>query len=50
MHTYGAAPTVSVASGANNLTVTAAQAGFTMLMPIWGTVLHAPSASTKIPF
>lgn len=43
-------PTLTVGSSANNLTVTASQASFTMLMPIWGTALNAPSASTHIPF
>jgi len=46
----GLAPTLNVTSGGNNLTVTASQAGFTMLMPIWGKSLNAPSASTQIPF
>jgi TadE-like protein len=46
----GLTPTLNVTSGGNNLTVTASQAGFTMLMPIWGTALNAPSTSTKIPF
>jgi Flp pilus assembly protein TadG len=46
----GLTPTLNVTSGGNNLTVTASQLGFTMLMPIWGTVLNGPSASTKIPF
>lgn len=46
----GLTPTLSVTSSGNNLTVTASQAGFTMLMPIWGTALNGPSASTKIPF
>jgi TadE-like protein len=46
----GLTPTLNVTSGGNNLTVTASQGGFTMLMPIWGTALNAPSASTKIPF
>ena len=46
----GLAPTLNVTSGGNDLTVTASQAGFTMLMPIWGTALNAPNASTKIPF
>jgi hypothetical protein len=32
------------------LTVTASQAGFAMVMPIWGTSLNAPSAATIIPF
>ncbi|WP_275197898.1 TadE family protein [Bradyrhizobium sp. CSA207] len=43
-------PTLTVGSSGNNLTVTASQASFTMLMPIWGTSLNAPSASTQIPF
>jgi TadE-like protein len=43
-------PTLSTASGAAALTVTASQPSFTMLMPIWGTALNAPSASTSIPF
>jgi len=43
-------PTLTVGANANNLTVTASQAQFTMLMPIWGTALNAPSASTQIPF
>lgn len=43
-------PTVSTTAGAAALTVTASQAGFTMVMPIWGTALNAPSASTTIPF
>ena len=46
----GLAPTLNVTSGGNNLTVTASQAGFKMLMPIWGKSLNAPSASTQIPF
>ncbi|MCK1479010.1 pilus assembly protein [Bradyrhizobium sp. 197] len=43
-------PTLTVGSSGNDLTVTASQASFTMLMPIWGTALNAPSASTHIPF
>ncbi len=46
----GLTPTLAVTAGANALTVTASQAGFTMIMPIWGAVLNAPSASTSIPF
>jgi Flp pilus assembly protein TadG len=49
----GLAPTVNIsapAKGVTALTVTASQSGFTMLMPIWGTALNAPSASTSIPF
>jgi hypothetical protein len=46
-------PTLNIpapAAGATALTVTASQTGFTMLMPIWGTALNAPSASTSVPF
>lgn len=46
----GLAPTLTVGASSNNLIVTASQASFTMLMPIWGTRLNAPSASTQIPF
>jgi Flp pilus assembly protein TadG len=45
---YSGGLTPQLAAGALN--VTASQPGFTMLMPIWGTVLNAPSASTSIPF
>jgi Flp pilus assembly protein TadG len=49
---YGAGltPTVNTAAGTGALTVTASQPGFTMIMPIWGTALNAPSASTSVPF
>ena len=48
---YGAGLTPTVtAAGAGALTVTASQPGFTMIMPIWGTALNAPSASTSVPF
>jgi Flp pilus assembly protein TadG len=50
LYAGGLTPTVSTASGAAALTVTASQPGFTMLMPIWGTAFNAPSASTSIPF
>jgi hypothetical protein len=46
----GLTPTLSVTAGASALTVTASQTGFTMQMPIWGTALNAPSASTSVPF
>jgi Flp pilus assembly protein TadG len=46
----GLTPTVNTAKGATACTVTASQPSFTMLMPIWGTALNAPSASTSIPF
>ncbi|WP_229184763.1 TadE/TadG family type IV pilus assembly protein [Bradyrhizobium oropedii] len=49
---YGAGltPTVTTTTGSSALTVTASLAGFTMIMPIWGTTLNAPSVTTKIPF
>jgi Flp pilus assembly protein TadG len=43
-------PTVSTTASGAALTVTASQPGFAMVMPIWGTALNAPSASTMIPF
>jgi hypothetical protein len=46
----GLTPTLNVTQNGNNLTVTASQLGFKMLMRIWGTALNAPSASTQIPF
>jgi hypothetical protein len=45
-------PTLNIpapAAGATVLTVTASQPSFTMLMPIWGAALNAPSASTSVP-
>jgi hypothetical protein len=50
LYAGGLTPTLSTASGAAALTITASQPSFTMLMPIWGTVLNAPSASTSVPF
>ena len=50
LYAGGLTPTLSTASEAAALIVTASQSGFTMLMPIWGTALNAPSASTEIPF
>jgi Flp pilus assembly protein TadG len=46
----GLTPTLTVGTSPNNLTITASQTAFKMLMPIWGTTLNAPSASTQIPF
>jgi Flp pilus assembly protein TadG len=46
----GGTPTLNTAGGAAALTVTASQPGFNMIMPIWGTTLNTPSASTSIPF
>jgi Flp pilus assembly protein TadG len=45
----GLTPTLNIAGG-GPYTVTASQPGFTMIMPIWGTALDAPSASTQLPF
>jgi Flp pilus assembly protein TadG len=50
LYNGGLTPTLNTAPGATALTVTASQPGFTMLMPIWGTALNAPTASTSIPF
>jgi TadE-like protein len=50
LYSGGLTPTLNTAQGASAVTVTASQPGFTMLMPIWGTALNAPSASTSIPF
>jgi Flp pilus assembly protein TadG len=52
---YGAGltPTVNIPTpgvGATTLTVTVGQPAFTMLVPLWGTALNAPSASTSVPF
>jgi TadE-like protein len=50
LYAGGLTPTVNTALGTGALTVTASQLGFKMLMPIWGTALNKPSASTSIPF
>jgi hypothetical protein len=53
LYAGGLTPTLDIpapAAGATALTITASQPGFTMLMPIWGTALNAPRASTSIPF
>jgi Flp pilus assembly protein TadG len=50
LYNGGLTPTLSVATGASAVTVTASQSGFTMLMPIWGGALDNPSASTSVPF
>ena len=50
LYAGGLTPTVNTAAGVAALTVTASQPGFAMIMPIWGTALNAPSASTSIPF
>ena len=51
LYAGGLTPTLNVpATATSPLTVTASQPNFTMLMPIWGTALNAPSASTQVPF
>src|SRR5205823_376543 len=53
LYAGGLTPTLNIpapAVGGTALTVTASQPGFTMLMPIWGAALNAPSASTSVPF
>ncbi|MBR0875474.1 pilus assembly protein [Bradyrhizobium tropiciagri] len=51
---YGAGltPTMGTTAGATALTVTASlpAGSFSMIMPIWGSTLNTPSASTQIPF
>ncbi|WP_229199749.1 TadE/TadG family type IV pilus assembly protein [Bradyrhizobium acaciae] len=49
---YGAGltPTVTTTAGTSALTVTASLPGFSPLMPVWGTSLNSPTASTQIPF
>jgi hypothetical protein len=46
----GLTPTMTAGPNGSNLIVTASQTSFKMLMPIWGTRLNAPSASTSIPY
>lgn len=50
LYAGGLSPTLATTSGAAALTVTARQPNFSMMMPIWGTSLNAPSVSTQIPF
>ncbi len=53
LYAGGLTPTLNIpapAAGATALTVTASQPNFTMIMPIWGTALNAPNASTSVPF
>jgi Flp pilus assembly protein TadG len=51
LYAGGLTPTLNVPPTATTpLTVTASQPNFTMLMPIWGKALNAPSASTSVPF
>jgi len=52
LYAGGLTPTVAIAAtaGGSPLTITATQSGFRMLVPVWGTALDAPSATTSIPF
>ena len=51
LYNGGLTPTLNVpATATSPITVTASQPNFTMIMPIWGTALNAPSASTSVPF
>jgi Flp pilus assembly protein TadG len=53
LYAGGLTPSVSIAPAAGKtspLTITVSQSAFTMLVPIWGATLNAPSASTSIPF
>ena len=45
----GLSPTLNTTAGASALTVTAS-VSFTAMVPIWGSALNAPSASTSVPF
>ena len=49
LYAGGLTPSVSISAGASPRTFTASQTSFKTLMPIWGTALNAPSASTAIP-
>lgn len=46
----GLTPTLSTTSASSMLTVTASQPQFSMMMPIWGSALNAPSATAEIPY
>jgi Flp pilus assembly protein TadG len=50
LYAGGLTPTVSISASANTMTIRVAQRAFTMMMPIWGATLNAPSVSTSIPF
>jgi Flp pilus assembly protein TadG len=49
LYNGGLTPTLSASQVGSVATVTASQPDFTMLMPIWGKGLNAPTASTSIP-
>ena len=50
LYSGGLTPTLNAQLATGVLTFTASQPGFTMIMPVWGTALNAPSASTSVPF
>jgi len=51
LYSGGLTPTLTVpATTSSPIVVTASSPNFTMMMPIWGTTLNAPSVTTKIPF
>lgn len=51
LYSGGLTPTLNIpATTTSPIVVTASQPSFTMIMPIWGTTLNAPSASTSVPF
>jgi Flp pilus assembly protein TadG len=43
-------PSLTIQVQGSALVVTASQPGFSMMVPLWGTTLNAPSASTSVPF
>ncbi|MCP3410253.1 TadE family protein [Bradyrhizobium sp. CCGB01] len=50
LYAGGLSPTLGMTMAGSAFTVTASEPGFTMLVPVWGTALNAPSASTQVPF
>jgi Flp pilus assembly protein TadG len=50
LYNGGLTPTLNATQAGSTATVTASQSSFTMIMPIWGTALNGPTASTSIPF
>jgi Flp pilus assembly protein TadG len=48
--TVGSVNLSVVSASGGVLTVTASEPTFTMIMPIWGTALNAPTASTSVPY
>ncbi len=50
LYVGGLTPTTTITAGANSLTVTVQQTGFSMLLPFLRTALNNPSAAATIPF